>query len=77
MRRRTRPPSQVDKWNPRTSSTVNQLLDCHLATLDVGRTTHRMYRPSWPVLYDRRDAVVTSARYREIRSSPEDDTGSR
>jgi integrase len=33
-----------DRRNPRTSATVDQLLDRHLETLDVGRTTHRMYR---------------------------------
>jgi hypothetical protein len=41
---RTRMLSQVDeRRNPRTSATVDQLLDRHLETLDVGRTTHRMY----------------------------------
>lgn len=36
--------SQVDeRRNPRTSATVDQLLDRYLETLDVGRTTHRMY----------------------------------
>lgn len=41
---RTRMLSQVDEHrNPRTSATVDQLLDRYLVTLDVGRTTHRMY----------------------------------
>lgn len=41
---RTRMLSQVDeRRNPRTSATVDQLLDRYLDTLDVGRTTHRMY----------------------------------
>ena len=36
--------SQVDeRRNPRTNATVDQLLDRYLETLDVGRTTHRMY----------------------------------
>ena len=36
--------AQVDeRRNPRTSATLDQLLDRYLATLDVGRTTHRMY----------------------------------
>lgn len=36
--------SQVDeRRNPRTSATLDQLLDRYLETLDVGRTTHRMY----------------------------------
>jgi hypothetical protein len=35
---------QVDeRRNPRTSATVDQLLDRHLETLDVGRTEQRMY----------------------------------
>ena len=41
---RTRMLSQVDeRRNPRTNATVDQLLDRYLETLDVGRTTHRMY----------------------------------
>lgn len=41
---RTRLLSQVDeRRNPRTSATLDQLLDRYLETLDVGRTTHRMY----------------------------------
>jgi hypothetical protein len=36
---------QVDeRRNPRTGATVDQLLDRHLETLDVSRTTHRMYK---------------------------------
>ncbi len=36
--------AQVDeRRNPRTSATVDQLLDRYLDTLDVGRTTQRMY----------------------------------
>jgi integrase len=36
--------SQVDeRRNPRTSATLDQLLDRHLETLDAGRTTRRMY----------------------------------
>jgi integrase len=35
---------QVDeRRHPRTSATVDQMLDRYLETLDVGRTTHRMY----------------------------------
>jgi hypothetical protein len=35
---------QVDEQRtPRTSATLDQLLDRYLETLDVGRTTHRMY----------------------------------
>jgi integrase len=41
---RTRLLNQVDeRRNPRTNATLDQLLDRHLETLDVGRTTHRMY----------------------------------
>jgi integrase len=41
---RTRMFSEVDeRRNPRTNATVDQLLDRYLTTLDVGRTTHRMY----------------------------------
>jgi integrase len=41
---RTRLQSQVDEQrNPRTSASLDQLLDRYLETLDVGRTTHRMY----------------------------------
>ena len=41
---RVRMLSQVDeRRNPRTSATLDQLLDRYLETLDVGRTTHRMY----------------------------------
>ncbi|MFC4945651.1 tyrosine-type recombinase/integrase [Pseudonocardia sp. GCM10023141] len=41
---RTRLLNQVDEQrNPRTNSTLDQLLDRYLSTLDVGRTTHRMY----------------------------------
>ena len=41
---RTRMLAQVDeRRNPRTSATLDQLLDRYLETLDVGRTTHRMY----------------------------------
>jgi hypothetical protein len=41
---RVRLHGQVDeRRNPRTSATVDQLLDRYLETLDVGRTTHRMY----------------------------------
>ena len=41
---RTKLLNQVDeRRNPRTSATVDQLLDRYLKTLDVGRTTHRMY----------------------------------
>ena len=41
---RTRMLAQVDeRRNPRTSATLDQLLDRYLQTLDVGRTTHRMY----------------------------------
>ena len=36
--------AQVDeRRNPRTSATLDQLLDRYLETLDVGQTTHRMY----------------------------------
>lgn len=36
--------AQVDeRRNPRTATTVDQLLDKYLETLDVGVTTHRMY----------------------------------
>ncbi|MEK6438926.1 tyrosine-type recombinase/integrase [Pseudonocardia sp. T1-2H] len=36
--------NQVDEQrHPRTSATVDQLLDRYLENLDVGRTTHRMY----------------------------------
>ncbi|MBC8090395.1 MAG: hypothetical protein H7Y15_00285 [Pseudonocardia sp.] len=36
--------TQVDeRWNPRTSATIAQLLDRYLETLDVGYSTHRMY----------------------------------
>jgi integrase len=36
--------AQVDeRRHPRTSATLDQLLDRYLETLDVGRTTHRMY----------------------------------
>jgi integrase len=36
--------AQVDeRRNPRTTTTVDQLLDRYLETLDVGPTTHRMY----------------------------------
>ncbi len=35
---------QVDeRRSPRASATVDQMLDRHLETLDVGRTTHGMY----------------------------------
>ena len=35
---------QVDEQRqPRTNATLDQLLDRYLETLDVGRTTHRMY----------------------------------
>ena len=41
---RTRLLAQVDeRRNPRTSATLDQLLDRYLETLDVGSTTHRMY----------------------------------
>ena len=41
---RTKLLNQVDeRRNPRTIATVDQLLDKYLETLDVGRTTHRMY----------------------------------
>ena len=41
---RTRLLAQVDeRRNPRTNATLDQLLDRYLETLDVGRTTHRMY----------------------------------
>ena len=41
---RTRLIAQVDeRRNPRTSATLDQLLDRYLETLDVGHTTHRMY----------------------------------
>jgi hypothetical protein len=41
---RTRLQNQVDEQrNPRTSATLDQLLDHNLETLDVGRTTRRMY----------------------------------
>lgn len=41
---RTRLLNQLDEQrSPRTSSTLDQLLDRYLETLDVGRTTHRMY----------------------------------
>jgi hypothetical protein len=32
-----------EKRHPRTSATVDQLLDRYLETLHVGRTTYRMY----------------------------------
>lgn len=36
--------NQVDEQrSPRTNATLDQLLDRYLETLDVGRTTHRMY----------------------------------
>ena len=36
--------AQVDeRRHPRTNATLDQLLDRYLETLDVGRTTHRMY----------------------------------
>lgn len=41
---RTRLLNEVDEQrSPRTSATLDQLLDRYLQTLDVGRTTHRMY----------------------------------
>lgn len=41
---RARMLAQVDEHrNPRTSATLDQLLDRYLETLDVGRMTHRMY----------------------------------
>ncbi len=41
---RTRLLNQVDEQrSPRTNATLDQLLDRYLETLDVGRTTHRMY----------------------------------
>jgi integrase len=41
---RVRMLGQVDeRRNPRTSATLDQLLDRYLETLDVGRTTHAMY----------------------------------
>jgi integrase len=41
---RTRLQNQVDEQrNPRTSATLDQLLDHYLETLDVSRTTRRMY----------------------------------
>ena len=41
---RTRLLAQVDeRRNPRTSATLDQMLDRYLETLDVGHTTHRMY----------------------------------
>lgn len=41
---RTRMLNEIDeRRNPRTSATLDQLLDRYLSTLGVGRTTHRMY----------------------------------
>ncbi|MGH3613320.1 MAG: hypothetical protein ACRDRK_12155 [Pseudonocardia sp.] len=41
---RTRLLAQVnERRNPRTNATLDQLLDRYLETLDIGRTTHRMY----------------------------------
>lgn len=41
---RTRLLAQVDeRRNPRTSATLDQMLDRYLETLDVGHTTRRMY----------------------------------
>jgi hypothetical protein len=39
---------QVDeRRNPRTNATLDQLLDRYVETVDVGRTTGRMYGKYW------------------------------
>jgi hypothetical protein len=69
--------SQVDeRRNPRTSATLGQLLNRYLETLDVGRTTHRMYakylekhvRPLvGPLKAGAVDAEVLDSLYAELR----------
>jgi len=74
---RTKLLNQVDeRRNPRTIATVDQLLDRYLETLDVSRTTHRMYtrylekhvRPFVGRLKAGAvDAEVLDSLYRELR----------
>lgn len=79
--------AQVDeRRHPRTSATLDQLLDRYLETLDVGRTTHRMYtryleKHVRPFVGRLRagsvDAEVLDSLYAELRRCRDHCTGKR